>query len=209
MFLDSFYNGVHYRHNFKCLKDNEVHNSTFHAIFYDGKGLKCCKRLSLKEVKERSLKNGFEFLDDDYKGSIYKHNFKCLKDNEIHKSNFPNINTGYGLSCCRKRKLSGENNHSWNFDVTERDRIERKRNNYKSKRCNKNVDIRDKRICRKCGSKNNINRHHIKPWGYYPKLRYDINNIITFCRKCHEDFHIKFGRYKYSWKNLDKFILTK
>ena len=50
---------------------------------------------------------------------------------------------------------------------------------------------RDEFKCKKCGLKMNwkgkqLNAHHIRPWADYPVLRYDINNGITLCYKCHK-----------------------
>lgn len=49
---------------------------------------------------------------------------------------------------------------------------------------------RDKFRCRKCDQKmhkgKNLNAHHIRSWANYPSLRYDVNNGITLCYKCHK-----------------------
>lgn len=44
---------------------------------------------------------------------------------------------------------------------------------------------RDKYKCKKCGSKTNVQVHHIKKWADYPTLRREINNLICLCKKCH------------------------
>lgn len=45
---------------------------------------------------------------------------------------------------------------------------------------------RDGFACKKCGSKNKIQAHHIRTWEKYPQLRFDINNGITLCKLCHQ-----------------------
>jgi len=45
---------------------------------------------------------------------------------------------------------------------------------------------RDNWICQSCGEKEKLNAHHIKTWDKYPELRYEVNNGITLCRKCHQ-----------------------
>ena len=106
-FLDNIYKGVDYKYNFKCLK----HNERFYKSFYNvnkGHLSKCCsaefnsskRRFSIEYVKKISLKNGFEFLDNNYINAHVKYNFKCLKHNEIHKAEFNQIKCGHGIRCC-------------------------------------------------------------------------------------------------------------
>lgn len=57
----------------------------------------------------------------------------------------------------------------------------------------KNVYQRDNYKCQYCGSKEKLNAHHLKSWKKYPELRYDINNGITLCEKCHIQLHQQNG----------------
>ena len=52
---------------------------------------------------------------------------------------------------------------------------------------------RDNYKCVQCGNKEKLNAHHIKSWKNYPNLRYDINNGITLCEKCHIKYHQQYG----------------
>jgi hypothetical protein len=51
------------------------------------------------------------------------------------------------------------------------------------------VMSRDKYTCKRCGykgsRKKDIQAHHIKTFANYPTLRYEVNNGITLCKKCH------------------------
>jgi len=51
------------------------------------------------------------------------------------------------------------------------------------------VFIRDNYICQDCGFTGYLVAHHIKPFSLFPKLRLDINNGITLCKKCHGTKH--------------------
>lgn len=56
------------------------------------------------------------------------------------------------------------------------------------------VKHKDNYKCVNCSSEENLEAHHIKPFKKYPELRYDINNGITLCNKCHIEHHKKNGR---------------
>ena len=43
--------------------------------------------------------------------------------------------------------------------------------------------------CECCGSKENLEAHHIVKWSDYPKGRIDINNGMCLCHKCHTEEH--------------------
>ena len=46
---------------------------------------------------------------------------------------------------------------------------------------------RDNYTCKCCGKKGGrLQAHHIKGYKKYPKLRYELNNGITLCIKCHQ-----------------------
>lgn len=49
----------------------------------------------------------------------------------------------------------------------------------------KTVLKRDNFTCLKCGSKSNLHVDHIKPFAYFPDLRFDIDNGRTLCATCH------------------------
>jgi hypothetical protein len=63
----------------------------------------------------------------------------------------------------------------------------RRRRGYKAWR--KKVLERDNNECKLCGSNIKLNVHHIIEVRDNPSLRYDVNNGITLCQKCHIEVH--------------------
>ena len=43
--------------------------------------------------------------------------------------------------------------------------------------------------CYICGEKNNLTIHHIQPKNLYPEEKYNIDNVILLCDKCHKLIH--------------------
>jgi 5-methylcytosine-specific restriction endonuclease McrA len=58
------------------------------------------------------------------------------------------------------------------------------------------VIARDGNNCRACHCKENLTVHHLKRKSRYPELEFDPNNLITLCRKCHDDWHKMVRRKK-------------
>jgi HNH endonuclease len=55
------------------------------------------------------------------------------------------------------------------------------------------VRKRDKHTCQQCGrkAKHGLHAHHIKPWNDCPEGRFDVDNGITLCERCHSEAHVK------------------
>ncbi len=61
----------------------------------------------------------------------------------------------------------------------------RKTKEYKSWR--EKVFERDNYTCQFCGQKGGkLNADHIKPFAYFPELRFDVDNGRTLCKECHK-----------------------
>ena len=84
----------------------------------------------------------------------------------------------------------GEKNHFWKGGITPINRRIRSSREYKIWRIA--VFERDNYTCIWCGAKNCeeqkvvLNADHIKPFAYYPELRFAIDNGRTLCEPCHK-----------------------
>lgn len=105
----------------------------------------------------------------------------------------------------------GENNPNWKGGVSYEyeGRLSLECLNWK-----KSVYKKDNYTCQCCGAKNTkgnrvtLNAHHIFNWNDYEDLRYDINNGITLCDKCHINFHREYGRKLNNKEQIDEFIFN-
>ena len=55
------------------------------------------------------------------------------------------------------------------------------------------VRKRDNNKCVICGSRKNLNAHHLNGWKWDIKNRTKIDNGVTLCEKCHHKFHDIYG----------------
>ena len=66
---------------------------------------------------------------------------------------------------------------------------------------------RDSWTCQKCGQRGGkLQAHHILNFDQYPEIRLDVNNGITFCIKCHKEFHKIYGRKNNTIEQLQEFL---
>lgn len=110
-------------------------------------------------------------------------------------------NKGRPLSLEHRLKLSGENANNWQGGISTKNEIARKRIEYKLWRIA--VFMRDNYICQMCNQKGGkLEADHIKPFAYFPELRYAIDNGRTLCINCHRQTDTWGGRafkYKELW----------
>lgn len=115
-------------------------------------------------------------------------------------------------SCgCLNREITssrtGPLNHLWDSTLTDEERNLYRNNQQKV--WSKLVRKRDK-SCVVCGAEKELLAHHLNSYASNKEARYDINNGVTLCRKCHKDFHCNFmGDYRVpcTSKDFEEYLL--
>lgn len=87
---------------------------------------------------------------------------------------------------------SGEFHWNWKGGKTPINQRERSSKAYTEWR--KAVFVRDNFTCQICGQVGGkLNAHHIKRWSTNVNERYQVENGVTLCKKCHDSVHGKGG----------------
>lgn len=125
----------------------------------------------------------------------------------------------YDFTCrrCENEKMGlqkrGENSRFWCGGINGENDAIRHRFEYKNWRTN--VYERDKYTCQCCGNfAGRLNAHHIYQFSDYENLRYNEDNGITLCTKCHDSteegsFHNIYGTHNTTPDQLREYILNK
>ena len=108
-------------------------------------------------------------------------------------------NKSLPMSVEQKQKLSlakigkvGQLCNAWKHGLTETNILIR--SSVESKEWKRCVLKRDNYTCQHCGKRGGIlNVHHILSFAEYSDLRFEVDNGITLCKKCHYIFHSKYG----------------
>lgn len=105
-----------------------------------------------------------------------------------------NTENSYCQKCSVKVKNSGENNYLWDKNITDEERKQRRM--YPEYFIFlRNVLARDNNTCQCCGLHGNkMQVHHLNGYNWDIEHRLDVKNGITLCKKCHENFHVVYGR---------------
>lgn len=154
----------------------------------------------IKEMKGEKV-GRLTFIDIDWNlsgdGVIWwKYTCDCGHVGSTRRSNVIAKNPTVSCGCYAKEVLKaqcGENHYNWNPNLTNEERTANRRSK-KDKQWRKIIYERDQYTCQVCGDNRggNLEAHHLYSYTAYPEHRIDVNNGITLCIKCHEDFHYGF-----------------
>ncbi|KKL18854.1 hypothetical protein LCGC14_2471360 [marine sediment metagenome] len=125
----------------------------------------------MREIAKDRIKRNGDMFSPEIRLQISKL-LRGRKLTEQHRRNISNA-------------MKGENAPSWKGGITLQKRIIRK--SFKYKLWRESVFERDNWTCVFCNTRGgNLEPDHIKPFAFFPELRFDVNNGRTLCIECHK-----------------------
>ena len=182
-------NGINH---FQCIKCRSINNKTY-SIYAD-----------LTDQKFGILTAIFQCKDNR---RYWYCNCDCGTKNV--KIDGYKLITGHTTSCGCRHHLKGKESCHWRGGITPLDKVIRHSDKYVEWR--DSIFERDNYICQCCGTRKNLNAHHIESFATNIDLRFDINNGITLCEKCHMpqfegSFHNIYGTSKNTRIQLEEYL---
>jgi hypothetical protein len=102
-------------------------------------------------------------------------------------------------------KMRGKKNPNWKGGITNVNRGFRNGDDYKM--WHKACLERDNFTCQKCGQYGGkLEIHHKNNFAEFPDKRLAIDNGTTLCKKCHTEFHKKYGYQNNTKEQLEEFL---
>jgi len=178
-------------------KCGHEHSLSFDAIKNSDSTSYCpnCQHIThhtTKEVKELFKSRGCELLNEEYvTGEKLHYVAKCGHKNTIMLHKFLG---GQGTECYRCSKPKGNRHFRYNPLLTDETRLGN-RDIYEIIKWRNEVYKRGNYICCKCGydKGNKLNAHHINGYNIDIENRFNVDNGVTLCKTCHDDFHHNYG----------------
>ena len=210
---------------FKC--PNGIHESSKRRVFRitgksaDQKDFKCVECLNDHAINFIDLA-GKKFGDlevlklDDVRNSKHTNNqtywFCKCSCGKIISTYSVALRDGRQVTCGdRSFHKSGENSTNWKGGITPK--LVKERNSLKYDEWRNSVYKKDWFTCQCCGEHKDIekNAHHFLNFAEHDELKYDIDNGILLCTKCHHikcigSFHNIYGTTRNNHEQLEEYI---
>lgn len=108
------------------------------------------------------------------------------------------------IQSCKKR--GGKNHHWYNHSLTDKDREESK-NRPERYEFYKKVFDRDNYTCVVCNKRGgDLNAHHLNSYHWDKDNRDNIDNGVTLCKTCHNEFHKIYGQKFNTKEQFENFL---
>lgn len=162
------------------------------------------QRFSLEKVTAIFSDAGCQLLSPTYENNMQVLDYKCNCGRESRTS-LANFQRGVRCIECGMNKLRGANNPKWNPN-----KEANTRNTPEYRKWRNDVLKRDEYTCQRCGDLHwAMTAHHVQSFKTALDVRYDVDNGITLCRKCHTEFHVAFKFNDNDGSQLMQFLLDR
>ena len=153
-------------------------------LVYKSQNKKVCSRkcyyiyMSKPNTKFREVKNCLICTKEFTEWTCRERKFCSIKCYWQDKKGKPNWRKG------KRGIYIGEKAGNWKGGLTKENK--RLRNSLDYKIWRESIFKRDNYTCQICGQYNGyLNADHIKPFAYFPELRFELSNGRTLCKSCH------------------------
>jgi 5-methylcytosine-specific restriction endonuclease McrA len=175
------------------------------------KGLKCTYGEKTSKTMKGIMPKNLSLINANKKGSgnpmFGKHSSQKQKDAARITCLKRWNNPVESLKIRNKMSASQKGNKGSNWQGGKTSVNETIRHGIEFRLWRESVFVRDNWTCQKCKIKGGyLHPHHIKNFSKYPELRFAIDNGITFCQKCHKEFHSIYGMTKNNEEQIIKYI---
>ncbi len=206
---------------FKCACGNIFYRKLDSFLVGDKQCYECVKKAKssklkadINHIREYVKKYGCTLLSNQYENNKTKLTLQCKCGNTFI-THWNTIRFGkHQCNDCGMKLKSGANNVRWKGGITPLNRQLRSSKEYKHWR--EQVYKRDNYTCQCCGDSkgHNLESHHIENFSENEGLRFDIDNGITLCDKCHNpnqygSFHYVYGTHNNTREQLEEYIENK
>ncbi len=164
-------------------------------------------KYNLEDAKDIFKENNCILLEDEFVNSLTPMRYICTCGRDS-KTSLANFSKGVRCKQCAIDNFKGVNHPNWNPNLTQEER-ESGRNIEGYWEWRKQVYERDDYTCQCCEKVGgNLNAHHLDSYDWCKEKRTDVDNGITLCSDCHNDFHHIYGYGKNTKGQFEKWIKT-
>ncbi|EID0695626.1 TPA: HNH endonuclease [Vibrio parahaemolyticus] len=181
----------------ECLECKKKYKRKPHQFEHDNS---YCSRECYFKSRKGLLKKERVPIKCHYCGDI----FQILESQTVGKKSL------YCSKSCKDKghgqKYSGKSHPRYNNELTDEDRIVRRKHN-KNYQWRIKVYERDGYTCQICKDSKggNLVAHHLYSYSDNKALRFEVNNGITLCKDCHKEFHDSYGYGKNTKSQFERF----
>ena len=204
--------------NVMCECGEIIENTTLRIIKNSGYYMRCKKcraeykrnlfKSSFDEVLRCFAENNCKLISnkEDYSNAYSKLTY-IARCGHVYTTTFINFKNSKHHLCgtCAKKVNSGENAYNWNGGYDSENIKFRK--TYEFKQWVKSVYKRDDYTCQSCYKKGvKLNAHHLNGYNWDIENRTNVDNGITLCEDCHNDFHNTYGRGNNTKEQFEEWV---